>query len=355
MKAVVYHGPAQRSVEDVPEPHILTPSDAIVEVTTTTICGSDLHILKGDVPAVQPGTIIGHEAVGIVKEVGASVTKFKPGDRVLCSCVNACGVCSYCRKNLPSHCLGEEGTSGIGWIQDHLINGTQAEYIRMPYADNSMYHIPDNVSNEAALMLCDILPTGFEIGVMKGKVQPGDVVAIVGAGPIGLSTVMTCDFYGPSRIIVIDLDPSRLDAAKEFGATNTVLSSSKDWIEQVNALTDGGLGVDVAIEAVGIPQTFDMCTKIVRPGGAIANVGVHGKPVELHLEDLWIHDINISTGLVSTTTIPMLLKLVAQNKIDPSRFISHRFNFDEFDQAWDTFSNAKHTKALKVLITKESA
>lgn len=353
MKAVLYQGVGKREVAEVPDPKILKPEDAIVEIKATTICGTDLHILKGDVPAVKPGTILGHEGVGIVKEVGSGVTQFKPGDRVLLSCVNACGSCSYCRDGLPSHCMGEEGAKGVGWIQGHLINGTQAEMIRMPYADTSMYHIPDNVPNEAALMLSDIIPTGFEIGVVKGRVKPGDTVAVVGAGPIGLSAMITAGFYGAAKVIAIDLDETRCKKALDFGATDYVISSDEDWVEQVKSKTEHDLGVDVAIEAVGIPRTFEMCTDIIRPGGNVANVGVHGESVTLHLEDLWIYDVNISTGLVSTTTIPMLLRLLAEERLDSTKFISHRFTFDQFDEAWECFSNAAETGALKVLISRD--
>lgn len=351
MKAVVYNGPGDREIADVPKPTIVKSTDAIVRIDATTICGTDLHILKGDVPAVKSGTILGHEGCGVVEEVGDAVTAFKPGDRVLLSCVTSCGSCFYCRRQLPSHCLDDEGAPGIGWIFGHLIDGTMAEYVRVPFADTSMYMLPDAVPYQSALMLSDILPTGFEIGVINGKVKPGDVVAVIGAGPVGLSVMMTAGFYGAARVIAVDLDENRLAKSHAFGATDHVRSSDPDWVDKVKELTDG-LGVDVAVEAVGLPQTFDMCTKIVRPGGHIANVGVHGAPVELQLQDLWIEDLTITTGLVSTTTIPMLLKLVEQNKIEPTHFITHRFDFDQFEEAWQTFSNAADTKAMKVYISR---
>lgn len=349
MKAVVYDGPGLRSVKEVPKPVILKPTDAIIKVQATTICGTDLHIVKGDTPEVAPGRILGHEAVGVVEEVGSAVSNYKPGDRVLVSCVSPCGVCKYCKANMPSQCQDPEGAPGVGWILGYMIDGTQAEYVRVPFADNSLYQLPDAVPFQSALMLSDILPTGFEIGVIKGKTKPGDVVAVIGAGPVGLASVMTAGFYGASKIITIDLDEARLAASHKFGATDHVRSSDPNWIQKVMELTDG-LGVDVAIEAVGIPATFDMCTKIVRPGGHIANVGVHGKPVQLDLQDLWIKELTITTGLVSTTTIPMLLKLVAENKIEPTHFITHRFRFDEIDEAWETFSHAADHKAIKVYI-----
>ncbi len=351
MKALVYHGPGQKAWEEVPDPQLLQPTDVIVRIDTTTICGTDLHILKGDVPAVTPGRILGHEGVGTISEVGDAVQNFEVGDRVIISCISACGSCSYCHQGLYAHCLADEGASGIGWIFGHLIDGTQAELIRVPFADNSLYKIPAGVTDDAAVMLSDILPTGFEIGVRYGQVKPGDVVAVVGAGPVGLAAMMTAGLYGAARVIAIDLDDNRLQQAKQFGATDGVNSGSPDAIDQVKAMTDG-LGVDVAIEAVGIPATFDLCTKLVRPGGAVANVGVHGASVELALQDLWIMDVRITTGLVSTSTTPMLLKLVAQHKLAAERFGTHHFSFDEMLDAYDTFGRAAETKALKVVIKR---
>ncbi len=351
MKALVYHGPGQKAWEEVPDPVIIHPTDAIVQIDTTTICGTDLHILKGDVPAVSEGRILGHEGVGTVIEVGSAVSSVAIGDRVILSCVSACGSCSYCHQGLYAHCLADEGASGIGWIFGHLIDGTQAEYVRVPFADNSVYTVPDGVSDEAAVMLSDILPTGFEIGVRYGRVKPGDVVAVVGAGPVGLAAMMTASLYGPARVIALDLDESRLAQAKEFGATDTVNSGDSDWADQVRAMTDG-LGVDVAIEAVGIPATFLACTKIVRPGGTVANVGVHGTSVELALQDLWIMDIAITMGLVSTSTTPMLLKLVAQHKLEAEKFVTHHFGLDQMLEAYDTFARAAETQALKVVIRR---
>ena len=350
MKALVYHGPGKKAWENVPDPTIVEPTDVIVKVETTTICGTDLHILKGDVPAVTEGRILGHEGVGTIAEVGAAVSTLSVGDRVIISCISACGACSYCHQGLYAHCLAEEGASGIGWIFGHLIDGTQAEYVRVPFADNSLYKVPDGVEDEAAVMLSDILPTGFEIGVRYGKVEPGDVVAVIGAGPVGLSAIMTAGLYGAARIIAVDLDDNRLALAKTFGATDTVNSGTAGFVETVKAMTDG-LGVDVAIEAVGIPATFDTCIKLVRPGGSIANVGVHGKPVELPLQDLWIQDISITMGLVSTSTTAMLLKLVAQKKLPAEKFVTHRFTFDQMMDAYDTFGRAAETKALKVVIS----
>jgi alcohol dehydrogenase len=335
----------------VPDPKIVDPSDVIVRVDTTTICGTDLHILKGDVPAVTDGRVLGHEGVGTITEIGSAVSKLVVGDRVIISCITSCGSCSYCHQQLPAHCLNKEGASGIGWIFGHLIDGTQAEYVRVPFAESSLHKLPAGVSDEAAVMLSDILPTGFEIGVRNGRVKPGDVVAVVGAGPVGLSAMMTAGLYGASRIVAIDLDDNRLAQAKNFGATDSVNSGSAGWKAKLMAMTDG-MGVDVAIEAVGVPQTFDMATEIIRPGGTVANVGVHGTSVELKLQDLWIKDVAITTGLVSATTTPMLLKLVAQGKLTPERFVTHRFTFDSIMDAYDTFSRAAQSKALKVIITR---
>jgi alcohol dehydrogenase len=351
MRALVYHGPGDKAWEEVPDPTLVDATDAIVRVDTTTICGTDLHILKGDVPAVTDGRILGHEGVGTVTEVGSAVNSLRVGDRVIISCISACGSCAYCQQQLPSHCLADEGTSGIGWILGHLIDGTQAEYVRVPFADTSLYALPEGVTDEAALMLSDILPTGFEIGVRNGRVEPGDVVAVVGAGPVGLAAIMTVGLYGAARVIAIDLDANRREVAEQFGATDSVDSGAEGWREQVMAMTDG-LGVDAAIEAVGVPVTFEMCTQLIRPGGTVANVGVHGAPVELALQDLWIKDVSITTGLVSATTTAMLLKLVAQGKLHPEQFVTHRFGLDEVVDAYDTFGRAADTKALKVALAR---
>jgi alcohol dehydrogenase len=349
MKALVYEGPGKKSWKDVPDPTILKPTDVIVKMTATTICGTDLHILKGDTPEVAVGRILGHEGIGTITEVGDSVTELKIGDRVILSCVSSCGRCSYCRQGIYGHCQDPEGLKGIGWILGYMIDGTQAEYVRVPFAENSVYKIPADMSDNEGILLSDILPTGFEMGVQYGDINPGDVVAVVGSGPVGLSAVMTARLYGPSKIIAIDLDSARLKRAGEFGATDVVNSGDADWKQQVLDQTDG-LGVDVAIEAVGLPQTFTMATEIVRPGGSVANIGVHGKPVELALNELWIKNINISMGLVNTNTLGMLLKLVEEHKLPVEQFVTHEFTFDQMLEAYDVFGNAAKYDALKVLI-----
>jgi alcohol dehydrogenase len=343
MKALVYLGPGKKAVEDRPVPKIIASSDAIVRITKTTICGTDLHILKGDVPTCQPGTILGHEGVGIVEDIGSGVTAFKKGDHVLISCITACGKCEYCRRGMYSHC-----TTG-GWTLGHTHDGTQAEYVRIQHADTSLHHIPPGMDEDALVMLSDILPTGFECGVLNGKVQPGCTVAIVGAGPVGLAALLTARFYSPAEIIMIDLDDNRLEVSKKFGATQGVNSGKGDACEQVMALTGGG-GVDVAIEAVGIPATFALCESIVAAGGTIANVGVHGAKVDLHLERLWAHNITITTRLVDTVTTPMLLKTVQAKTLDPTQLITHRFRLADILEAYETFGKASAHKALKVLI-----
>ncbi len=350
MRALVYEGPESIAWEEVPAPRIQKPTDAIVKIETTTICGTDLHILKGDVATVQPGRILGHEGVGVVTEVGEAVTEIAVGDRVIVSCISACGKCAYCLEGMYSHCLADEGASGIGWILGHLIDGTQAEYVRVPFAETSLHKVPEGVAPEDAAMISDILPTGHEIGIRYGAVKPGDVVAVIGAGPVGLAAMTTAALYGPSRVIAIDIDANRVEQAKRFGASDGVVSSDSDWKDQVIALTDG-LGVDVAIEAVGVPATWDMSLAIVRPGGHVANVGVHGKPVSFPLETAWIQNLTITTGLVNTDTSRMLIKLLAQGKLDVGGFISHRFALDDVMNAYDTFGRAAETKALKVILT----
>jgi alcohol dehydrogenase len=343
MKALVYKGPGKKALEDRPKPEIKAPTDAIVRMTKTTICGTDLHILKGDVATCQPGRILGHEGVGVIDAVGPAVSAFKEGDRVLISCITACGACDYCRKLMFSHC-----TTG-GWILGNAIDGVQAEFVRIPHADNSLYPIPAGADEDALVMLSDILPTGFECGVLNGKVAPGNTVAIVGSGPIGLAALLTAQFYSPGEIIMVDLDDKRLAVAKRFGATATVNSDDGKAVETILKLT-GGRGVDTAIEAVGIPATFELCEQIVAPGGVIANIGVHGVQVALHLERLWDRNISITTRLVDTVSTPMLLKSVKSKKIDPTVLITHHFKLDKILDAYDTFAHAADTGALKVVI-----
>ena len=344
MKALIYLGPGKKTVEDRPKPGIAAPTDAIVRVTKTTICGTDLHILKGDVATCKPGRILGHEGVGVVDALGPAVTSFKVGDKVLISCISSCGKCAYCRKQMYSHC-----TSG-GWILGNSIDGTQAEFVRIPHADTSLYPIPEGADEEALVMLSDILPTGFECGVLNGKIRPGNVVAIVGAGPIGLAALLTGQFYSPAEIIMIDLDDNRLEVAKRFGATATINSRDGKAVAAVMKLTKN-CGVDTAIEAVGIPATFEMCQEIVAIGGVIANIGVHGAKADLHLEKLWDRNISITTRLVDTVSTPMLMAVLQSHKLDPNLLITHHFTFDQILEAYDTFANAAKTKALKVIIS----
>ena len=347
MKALVYNGPGQRSWREVPDPVIQDPEDAIVRVDAVTICGTDLHILKGDVPTVEPGRILGHEAVGTILSIGDGVRGVAVGDRVLISCITSCGRCEYCRQGHYGQCLG-----GGGWILGHLIDGTQAEQVRVPFADRSVYKLPDNVSDEEAVLLADILPTSYEVGVLNGKVSPGDTIVIVGAGPIGLAAIATSKLFSPSRTIVVDAADSRRKAALERGA-DLALAPDDDVEKTVRELT-GGLGADVAIEAVGIPATFELCTRVVRPGGTVANVGVHGAPATLHLEELWIKNVTITTGLVDTSSTPRLLAMLAAGRLELPGLITHRFGLDEMQDAYDVFSRPAETGALKVALFTEA-
>jgi alcohol dehydrogenase len=343
MKALVYHGPGKKTLEDHPMPNISQPDDAIVKVTKTTICGTDLHILKGDVPTCVPGRVLGHEGVGVVTEVGAGVGLFRTGDHVLISCISSCAKCDYCRRGMYSHC-----TTG-GWILGNTIDGTQAEYVRIPHADTSLYKIPDGADEAALVMLSDILPTGFECGVLNGRINPGDTVAIVGSGPIGLAALLTAQFYSPAKIIMVDMDDSRLEVARRFGATATYNNQDGKAAAAIMAATEAR-GVDTAIEAVGVPASFEFCEQIIAPGGTIANIGVHGSKVDLHLERLWASNITITTRLVDTVTTAMLLKTVLAGKLAPEQLITHRFKLSQVIDAYDTFSRAAATHALKVLI-----
>lgn len=347
MKALSFIGVDQKEIVDKDKPEIQKSTDAVIRLVKTTICGTDLHILAGHVPEVPKGSTIGHEGIGIVEEVGSGVSNFKVGDKVLISCITSCGKCHYCKKGLYAHC--EDG----GWILGHLIDGTQAEYVRIPHADNSLHHVPKGIDDDSLVMLSDIFPTGLEIGVLSGKVEPGSAVAIVGSGPIGMAALLTAQFYSPGKIIMVDLDENRLEMSKQFGATHTVNSKNpEEAIKQILELTDG-IGVDVAMEAVGYPQTFDLCQKIIAPGGRVAVIGVHGESVELHLETLWIKNINLSTGLVSTYTTPMLLKTVEAGKLIPNELVTHHFHFNDILEAYKTFENAAENKALKLIIDFE--
>lgn len=343
MRALVYQGPGETAFVEHAKPTIEKATDAIVKITKTTICGTDLHILEGDVATCAKGRILGHEGVGIVESVGSGVTAFAPGARVLISCITACGRCDACRRAMFSHCA-----TG-GWMLGNTIDGTQAEFVRVPHADTSLYALPDGIDDEAAVMLSDILPTGFECGVLNGKVAPGSTIAIVGSGPIGLAALLTAQFYSPARIIMVDLDDNRLEVARSFGATDAVNNSAGNAREEIHLLTDGR-GVDTAIEAVGIPATFQLCSEIVAPGGVIANIGVHGKKVDLHLETLWSHNVTITTGLVDTVSTPMLLRTVQSKRIQPERLITHRFKLHQIVEAYDTFRQAAATKAIKVIL-----
>ncbi|MCM2417728.1 zinc-dependent alcohol dehydrogenase family protein [Streptomyces sp. RKAG293] len=348
MKAFVFHGPGQSAWKDVPDPGIQDPDDVIVRVDAVTICGTDLHILKGDVPEVPPGTVLGHEAVGEVVEVGSGVRTVRPGDRVLVSCISACGRCRFCREGAYGQCLG-----GGGWILGHTIDGTQAEYVRVPFADLSVHLLPAAVDSQDAVLLADIYPTAYEVGVLNGRVGPGDTVVVVGAGPIGLAAITTAQLFSPGRIIAVDLAPARLEAAKRMGA-DTVVNAAEDPEQLVSDLTDG-LGADVVIEAVGVPASFEMCTRMVRPGGRVANVGVHGKPATLHLETLWSKNLTIRTGLVDTYSTPALLRMMAAGRLPTSSLVTHDFELHRMEEAYDVFSRAADTGALKVVLSSGPA
>jgi alcohol dehydrogenase len=350
MRALVYHGPGQKAWEEVPEPEIIGDDDVIVRVDAATICGTDLHILKGDVPAVHEGRILGHEAVGTVVDVADGVQTLAEGDRVLVSCISACGACRYCLESRYGQCLGTGG-----WVLGHKIDGTQAEYVRVPFADTSTYRVPGSVTDEEILMLADVLPTGYEVGVLNGNVRPGDLVAVVGAGPVGLAAIAGAQLFSPSHIVAVDVSDARLEAAKHFGADVIVNNSRQDPLKVIRDLTGdlaGRLGADVSIEAVGLPATFEMAVKLVRPGGRVANVGVHGAPATLHLEDEWMRDLTITTGLVDTSSVPALMRLVTSGQINARRFITHHFGLDDFEEAYDVFAGAAETGALKVVLSR---
>ncbi len=347
MKGLVYHGPGEKNWESVPDPAIVNDTDALVRIDSTTICGTDLHVLKGDVATAEPGRVLGHEAVGTVVEVGAGTRTVKEGDRVLLACISACGRCRFCRVGNFGQCEHEEG----GWVLGNTVDGLQAEYTRIPFADNSVHRVPDGLTDEQVIYLTDILSTGMEVGVLKGNVQPGDTVAIVGAGPVGLSTVLTARLYSPATIVAIDLSEARQEFARQFGADEAI--GPDEAMSRVAELTDG-LGADVTIEAVGVPETLQLCTELVRPGGRVANIGVHGRPVELHFETLWFKGITITTGIPDTRVIPQLLKAIEAGTLDPTPFTTHRYTMDEMMEAYDTFERSAETNALKMVLTPGS-
>lgn len=349
MKALVYHGPGRKAWETVADPKPIDPTDVVVQIDTTTICGTDLHILKGDVPSVEEGRVLGHEAVGTIVAVGSGVRNLAVDDRVIVPAITSCGSCPACKRAMPSHC---RSTGGIGWVFGHLIDGTQAEYTRVPFAETSVHKVPEGVTDEQVLFLTDILPTGYEVGVRNGRVKPGDVVVVVGAGPVGLAAIQTAGLAGAATVIAVDVADSRLEHARRFGADEVVNPNAGDAEERIAALTDDGLGADVAIEAVGVPETFDLCTRVVRPGGGVANIGVHGAPTTLHLEDLWIKNVTITTGLVDGTTVPMLMRLVQSGKIAGELFGTHEFRLGDMLSAYDTFADAGANNALKVVIKR---
>ncbi|MER6678080.1 zinc-dependent alcohol dehydrogenase family protein [Streptomyces sp. NPDC000983] len=346
MKGYVFQGPGQSAWAEVPDPAVKDPTDAIVRIGAVTICGTDLHILKGDVPEVRPGTVLGHEAVGEIVEVGSDVRTVRPGDRVLVSCISSCGRCRFCRESAYGQCRG-----GGGWILGHLIDGTQAEYVRVPYADLSVHALPGSVASKDAVLLADIFPTSYEVGVLNGRVHPGDTVAVVGAGPIGLAAIATARLFSPERIIAIDLAASRLEAAKQLGA-DAVADAGENPEQLVADLTDG-LGADVVIEAVGVPESFELCTRVVRPGGRVANIGVHGRPATLHLEDLWIKNVTITTGLVDTHSTPALLRMAAAGRLPTAQLVTHTFPLEQMEEAYDVFGRAADTGALKVVLGEQ--
>ncbi len=348
MKALVYHGPGKKAWEEVPDPVIQEPEDVIVKIETTTICGSDLHILKGDVPTVTDGRVLGHEGVGTIVEAGSSVSKFKVGDRVVVNCITTCGTCTYCRVGHPSHC---QSVGGIGWILGHLVDGTQAEYVRVPFGETSLHRIPFGLTDEEVIFISDIIPTGYERGVLDGQVKPGNDVVVIGAGPVGLSAMLTAQLMGPRTVIAVDLDPFRLNAAmKAFGATHAVNSGTEGWKERVRELCKHG-GADVVMEAVGIPATLEAAFELVQPAGRVANIGVHGKPVTLPIQDLWIENITITMGLVDGVTAPTLIDLIDAHKLSVKALATHRFKLDDMMEAYDVFGHAAKNNALKVVLS----
>ncbi len=346
MKALVFIGTNQKEWKEQPRPTIVKSTDVIVRMHKTTICGTDLHILHGNVETVTPGRILGHEGIGFVSEIGKDVQRFQVGDKVLISCITSCGHCENCKIDFYGHC--KDG----GWQLGNTIDGCQAEYVRIPHGDFSLYHVPEDAEEDGFVMLSDVLPTGLEVGVLEGKVRAGCSVAVVGVGPIGLSSIISATAFSPSKIMAIDMDPNRLQVACELGATHSINNSDGSAVDQIMQLTHGK-GVDVAIEAIGTPIGWDICENIVAAGGNIAILGVHGKSVTLHLERMWKRNFTLTAGLVHTSSIPTLMDRVMSGAINPKLLINQAFKLSEMERAYEVFGNASKYKALKVLIEND--
>lgn len=342
MKAFVYHGPEKMSLDQVPKPTIIKPTDAIVKVTTSTICGTDKHIRHGGMPEVEPGRIIGHEFCGIVEEVGSSVNKFKKGDRVAVSCVTQCMDCYYCRRGMYSQC-----TTG-SWIFGYMIDGCQADYVRVPYADSGMYIIPDSLTDEDVLFVGDILSTGY-FGAENGNIQPGDTVAVFGSGPVGMCAMATARLWGPARIVAVDIDDSRLEFAKKNGWADYALNPQK--VDVVQALKDmtGGRGADVTIEANGFEPTFKGAIDGVRAGGTVSLIGVFEKPQVVEMNKLWKKNIAIKMGLVNANRISELIDLIKEGKLNMKPLITHTLPLSQVAEGYDIFEE-RRDNAIKVVL-----
>lgn len=346
MKAFVYHGPEKMSLDQVPKPTIIKPTDAIVKVTTSTICGTDKHIRHGGMPEVEPGRIIGHEFCGIVEEVGSSVNKFKKGDKVAVSCVTQCMDCYYCRRGMYSQC-----TTG-SWIYGYMIDGCQADYVRVPYADSGMYIIPDSLTDEDVLFVGDILSTGY-FGAENGNIQPGDTVAVFGSGPVGMCAMATARLWGPARIVAVDIDDSRLEFAKKNGWADYGLNPQK--VDVVQALKDmtGGRGADVTIEANGFEPTFKGAIDGVRAGGTVSLIGVFEKPQVVEMNKLWIKNIAIKMGLVNANRISELIDLIKEGKLNMKPLITHTLPLSQVAEGYDIFEE-RRDNAIKVVLKDDA-
>ena len=336
MKAVVYKGNGEIALEDRPIPKILDDRDAIIKVTLTTICSSDIHIKHGAVPRAVPGTILGHEFVGRVVETGSAVKKIKPGDRVSVNVETFCGECFFCKRGFVNNCTDPDG----GWALGCRIDGGQAEYVRIPFADNGLTVIPDHVSDEQALFNGDILSTGYWAAKI-GELNPADTVAVIGAGPTGLCTMMCARLYTPARIIAIDTDEYRLNLAKEKGLADITLIPGRDDPEKViKELTDGR-GADTVFEVAGGADTFQTAWKIARPNAVVVVVAMYEEAQELPLPDMYGKNLVFKTGGVDGSYCREIMDLTACGKLDAGFLITHRCSLNDIMNAYDIFENKK--------------
>jgi len=345
MKAVTIKSGNRIALDDVPMPKLSKEDEAIVRVTTAAICGSDLHAKHGLIPGIQPGTIIGHEFVGIVEEVGSNVTKYKPGNRVNAPPAFWCGTCPPCKRGDISYCHNG-GWYGGGEIFGRGFQGAQASYIRVPYADNCLVNVPDNVPDEQAVLVGDVFQTGYH-AAYEGHIQVGDTVVIFGCGPIGLGALISTMMFGPKQVLSVDIRDNRLAIAEKYGAT-AIDARKENVLGRVKDATSGE-GADVVIEAIGIPETFLQAMRSVRRNGTVSIVGIFPTAVEFSIQEFCFYGVRISMGLGYVGRTSKLLGLLEFGKVDLSPLVTHIFPLNDALKAYELFENHQD-QCVKVLL-----